>query len=245
MKISYTATIKDDDKLLKDVAKKQLLLSNRLFNKLKLNHYIFINDKDAYANDIIKTGDIIVADFDYEEEDNTKPQKGALEILYEDDWYLAVNKPANMVVHPCSYHPDNTLSNYVKAYLNNNKKIRPVNRLDNGTSGIVLFAKNEYAQERFIALKKENIKKEYLAICEGSFENNEGIIDAPIARKKGSLIEREVNFEKGQKAITNYKVIKEFTKNGNTYSIVRLLLKTGRTHQIRVHMAYIDKPLIR
>ena len=238
LKLSYTAKVEDNEKLLKNVAKKHLLLSNRLFNKLKLEKHIYINKREAFANDVIKTGDIITVDLDYKEEDNTIPQKGDLEILYEDDWYIAVNKPASMVVHPCSYHPNNTLANYIKYYLNNDKKIRPVNRLDNGTSGIVLFAKNEYAQELFKNTKE--VTKEYIAIVEGKLDIKEGTIDAPIARKEGSIIERCVDFDKGQRAITHYKVIEE----SNDTSKVLVNLETGRTHQIRVHFAYIGHPLV-
>ena len=243
MKLEYVVTENDDNRLLKDVAKKRLNLSTRLFNKIKLNHHIFINNKVAFANDIIHTDDIISIDFDYEEEDNTIPQKHDLEILYEDDWYIAVNKPANIVVHPCSYHPDNTLANYLKYYLNSKKKIRPVNRLDNGTSGIVLFAKNEYAQERFKNIKDDKVIKKYLAIVYGFLDKKEGTINAPIARKEGSIIERCID-EKGQEAITKYNVIKEFIKNDVKLSLVQIELKTGRTHQIRVHFKHIGHPLV-
>ena len=244
MNLEYVAIKEDDSKLLKDVAKSRLSLSNRLFNKLKLNHNIFINGNIAFANDIINEDDKIVINLDYKETDNIVPQKGDIKILFEDEWYLAVEKPADIVVHPCSYHPKDTLANYVKYYLNNDKMIRPVNRLDNGTSGIVLFAKNEYAQELFNKLKKDNVIKEYIALCEGILEQDEGIIDAPIARKEGSIIEREVNFDRGQKAITHYSVIKIISINDIKYSLVNVILKTGRTHQIRVHFSYIDHPLI-
>ena len=120
------------------------------------------------------------------------------------------------------------------------KKIRPVNRLDLNTSGLIIFAKNEYIQENLIKQMKEKIfTKEYLAIATGILEEKEGIIDAPIARKEGSIIERCID-ENGQIAKTKYEVIKEIGNN----SIVKCELLTGRTHQIRVHMAYIGHPLL-
>ena len=244
MNLEYIAIKKDDNKLLKNIIRERLSLSNRLFNKLKLSHNIFINNNVAYANDVIHEGDKISINLDYDEEDNVVPQKSPINILYEDEWYIALDKPANIVVHPCSYHPDNTLSNYLKYYLNNKKKIRPVNRLDNGTSGIVLFAKNEYAQELFKNLNKEEVKKEYLALVEGFLESKEGTINAPIARKEGSIIQRCIDYEKGQEAITKYKVISEYDYNDKQISLLNVLLLTGRTHQIRVHFSYINHSLI-
>ena len=135
------------------------------------------------------------------------------------------------------------MSNGVRYYfdsINLKKKIRPVNRLDANTSGLVIFAKCEYIQECFIKQMTNNtFKKEYLCITEGIFDKKSGKINLPIARKSGSIIERCID-KSGQNAITHYEVIKEF---GN-YSLVKCLLKTGRTHQIRVHMSYIGHPLL-
>ena len=144
-----------------------------------------------------------------------------------------------MVVHPSSYHLNNTLANGVKHYLNNNKKIRPINRLDRDTSGIVMFAKNEYIQE---LIKNDNtIQKEYLAIVTGIMEKNKGTINAPIARKEGSIMERIVD-ESGQEAITHYEVLDESIEMN--LSLVRVILETGRTHQIRVHFTHLGHPLL-
>lgn len=120
------------------------------------------------------------------------------------------------------------------------KKIRPVNRLDLNTTGLIIFAKNEYIQESLIRQMKNSIfTKEYLAIVTGTLENKKGIIDASISRKENSIIERCVS-KNGQRAITEYEVI----KNSKDISLVKCKLLTGRTHQIRVHMAYIGHPLL-
>lgn len=243
MTLEYKISENDENMTVKDILKKKLNISNRLITKLKLNQKIYINDKEAKINEIPSENSKVIVYIDFEEEDNTIPQKGNLEILYEDDYFLAVNKPADIVVHPCSYHLDNTLSNFVKYYLNNNKKIRPVNRLDNGTSGIVLFAKNEYVQELFKNLKEKPIK-EYLALVYGVFEQKEGVISFPIARKPNSIIEREINIKEGQEAITHYKVLKEFNMLNYSVSLINVFLETGRTHQIRVHMSYLGHCLL-
>lgn len=172
---------------------------------------------------------------DFEEQDYISAENIPLDVLYEDEYLLAVNKPADMVVHPSSYHLNGTLANGVKYYLNNNKKIRPINRLDRDTSGIVLFAKNEYIQE---CMKQENtMQKEYLTILTGLLDEKFGTINAPIARKPDSIMERIID-ESGQDAITHYKVLEECTSTKPPLSLVQVKLETGRTHQIRVHFAY-------
>ena len=239
MKFKIIVTDALKNQTFKAIIKNQLNISNRLLSKLKRLQKIFVNEKIAFVNELAKEGDIIQISFDYEEDDDTLAQNDKkIDVLYEDDLFLAVDKPANMVVHPTSLHPNGTLANYVKGYLKNNRKIRPINRLDNGTSGIVLFAKNEYAQEIFKIL---NPKKEYIAVVDGKLEKKEGTINLPIARKSESIIERIVDFEKGQKAITHYKVIKEV----NDYSVLDVFLETGRTHQIRVHLSYLGHPIVR
>ena len=243
MKLTYMVKKSDEDKQIKDIIKNEFKISTRLFTKLKRLQKIYLNKEIAYVNNKANVGDIITIDFDYDEDDDTVPEEGRIEILYEDDYYLAVNKPANIVVHPCSYHPNNTLANFVKYYLKNNKKIRPVNRLDNGTSGICLFAKNELAQELFIANKKE-IKKEYLAIIEGVLDEKKDTINLPISRKEKSIIERCVDEENGQTAITHYEVLKEGILDSQKVSLLKINIETGRTHQIRVHMSYIGHPIL-
>jgi len=240
----------DKEKSIKEIIKREFKLSNRLFTKLKNNKAIMHNSNIAMVNQIPKIGDKIT--ILVEENSNNshiiKPQEEKLDIIFEDDYLIAINKEQNIVVHPCSYHPDNTLFNFLLGYLNKYKKVtkvHPINRLDRGTSGIVLFAKNEYVQEQYKKLN-EIPKKEYIALVYGKFkgEELEGIIDAPISRKEDSIIERKVDFENGKKAITNYKVIKQYKIKDIDVSVLKLIIKTGRTHQIRVHLSYINHPII-
>lgn len=169
-----------------------------------------------------------------------------LNIIYEDEWILILNKPHGIPVHPSILHHEDSLSSGVKFYfdsINLKKKIRPVNRIDKDTSGLVVFAKNEYIQESLIKqMKLGNFYKEYIAIVEGIFKEKKGTICAPIARKENSIIERCVN-NNGAHSITNYEVLKEGKFKDTPFSIVKCILETGRTHQIRVHMNHILHPL--
>jgi len=243
MLLEYQTTEFDQNKSVKTILQREFQISNRFLTKLKLHQKILVNDTVAMINEIPPFHSKICVKIDFEEEDEIVPQEVPLEILYEDEYFLAVNKPANLVVHPCSYHPENTLANYIKAYLKNKKKIRPINRLDKGTSGIVLFAKNEYIQEQFKNLSPKP-QKEYFVITYGKWEEKVGTISLPIARKAESLIEREVNFELGQESITHYQVLSEMTYENKEYSLLKVLLETGRTHQIRVHMSYYNHFLL-
>ena len=204
-----------------------------------MNEKILVNSIPVFSSYIVHLEDKIKVYIDFEEEDNILPEKMQLDILYEDDYIIAVNKPAGIVVHPSSYHPNRTLANGIKFYLNNKKKIRAINRLDRDTSGIVLFAKNEYIQE--LMIQQKVIRKEYLAIVTGVMKNKTGKIDLPIARKEGSIMEREVSLN-GQKAITCYDVISE--SSDKSLSLVHVELATGRTHQIRVHFAYFGNYIL-
>jgi 23S rRNA pseudouridine1911/1915/1917 synthase len=159
-------------------------------------------------------------------------------IAYEDDYLLIIDKPAGMLVHPTVNEWGCTLYDYVTEYYtrkNITANIHPVSRLDRHTSGLVIFAKEPIIQHW---LSQQQMDKEYLAIVTGELPNDEGIIEAPIARKEGSIIERCVD-EKGKYAKTSYKLLSK--RNG--LSLVQLKLFTGRTHQIRVHMAHIGCPL--
>lgn len=195
-------------------------------------------------NKLLSLNDVISADLNFDEDsENIVSTEMPLNILYEDDYILAINKPANMPVHPSLRHFDNTLSNYVKYYFeskNLHRKIRIVTRLDKDTSGVVIFAKNEYVQEHLtLQMKNNTFKKEYLGILEGVIFPQSGIIDAKIARKQNSIIERCVS-ENGKLSVTHYDVIKTI----NNMSLVHFTLETGRTHQIRVHSSYIGHPII-
>lgn len=234
IKLNYNVT--NEDLNLKSILRNKLKISNRLLIKLKMNHMIFVNDIPVSINHELKENDVVEARIDFIEEDDIIPEKMDLNILYEDEYLLAINKAPGIVVHPSSYHPNGTIANGVKYYLNNKRKIRPINRLDRDTSGVVLFAKNEYIQERFIHL---NVNKEYIAIVKGTPSPIANTISAKIARKEGSIMERCVS-EAGQEAITHYKLIEEHEK----YSVLSVKIETGRTHQIRVHMAHIGHPII-
>lgn len=226
------------------VLRQEFNISSRLLSKLIKNKKVLLNNCIIDTRSTVSFGDIITVLLDFEEEsDNIVSTKMDLDIVFEDDAFLIINKPARIAIHPSIAHYDNSLSNGVKYYFESKNfytKIRPVNRLDFNTSGLVIFAKNQYVQECLISQMKQNVfKKEYLAIVLGRLDNKKGTINLPIARKENSIIERCVS-QNGQTAITDYEVIKEF----NDYSLVKCILKTGRTHQIRVHMASISHPIL-
>lgn len=243
MILKYRVTNKDVS--IKQILKEKLRVSENLVVKLKKNNKIFINNSPVYISHKIFLGDILTVDLDFNENsDNIIPNKNInLDIIFEDEYMLVINKPAGIPVHPSISHFNDSLSNGVKYYFNSkgiNKKIRPVNRLDKDTSGIVIFAKSEYIQEFLVQeMKKGNFKKYYIAILEGKLKEKQGTISAPIARKENSIIEREIN-ENGDTSISHYKVLKESDK----YSKTEFLLETGRTHQIRLHSKYIGHPIV-
>ena len=244
MNLEYIVKKDDNYTNINQILKNEFNISSRLFSKLVNLKKISINGVITDTRNSVKPKDKITISFDYEEDnENIVPKEMNLDILYEDDWLLIINKSANIAVHPSILHYDNSLSNGIKFYFDKiglKKKIRPVNRLDRNTSGIVIFAKNEYIQECLInQMKNNNFKKEYLAIVEGYFDEKSGTINKPIARKENSIIERCISLN-GKESITKYKVLKEF----NNYSFIKCILLTGRTHQIRVHLASINHPIL-
>lgn len=248
MKLIYLVTTDDNFANVKELLKTKFQISDRLLLRLKNQQKIFLNSNIISVNSLIKPSDKIEIDLDFEEDNsNILATQMNLDILYEDDSYLVINKPAGIPVHPSMEHYEDSLSNGIKYYFDSislHKKIRPVNRLDKNTSGIVIFAKNEYIQECLVRQMKENtFIKEYIAICDGIFKQKQGTINAPISRKENSIIERCIK-ENGSTSITHYEVLKEIHDNINAYSIVKCKLETGRTHQIRVHMQYIGHPLL-
>ena len=239
MELKY---IVKDEFNIRQVLKEKLGISIRLLTKLKKNKKIFLNDNNnIYLDMRVKNNDIVKVTINFDEDNsNIIPCKMDLDILYEDEYLIILNKPYNMPIHPSLNHYEDSLSNGLKYYfdkINLKRKIRPINRLDKDTSGIVVFAKNEYVQERI-----KITQKVYLAVLIGYLEGFE-IIDKPIARKKDSIIERCID-ENGEKAITEYIVLKNFHINNNEFSLVKCILHTGRTHQIRVHMASIGHPIL-
>lgn len=244
MKLKYI--IKKDEHFdnLKEVLKTKFEISDRLLIKLKKNNLIFLNNSVANIKSPVNSNDIVEISLDYiEDNTNIVPTKMDLKIVFEDDYMLVLNKPAGYPIHPSMLHFEDSISNGVRYYfdsINLHKKIRPVNRLDKDTSGLVIFAKNEYIQEHLVRQMKNNqFTKEYIAICEGTLPDVSGTINAPISRKNGSIIERCID-PSGDIAITHYDVV----KSNDALSVVHLVLETGRTHQIRVHMAHIGNPII-
>ena len=227
-----------------DILLKEFHISTHLRTKLIKNKCIYVNNNICDTRDKISIGDTITVDLSLDEDNsNIVPTPMNLDIIYEDEWLLVLHKPAGIAIHPSMLHFDTSLSNGVKYYFDSiglKKKIRPVNRLDLNTSGLVIFAKCEYIQECLSKqMENKTFKKEYLCIVSGKFKDKIGTLNLPIARKKNSIIERCVN-NNGQKSITHYEVLQEF----DNYSLVKCILETGRTHQIRVHMSYIGHPLL-
>lgn len=218
------------------------------FSNLIKNGYVAVNSEKISPSYKIQNEDEIVVYVKEEEiDDSIKPYELELNIIYEDDDILIINKPQGLVVHPGDGHQNDTL---VNALIYNKKELSTVNglnrvgivhRIDKDTSGLLLVCKNDYAHN-FIAeqLKDHTMHREYLALVTGVIANNKGKIIAPLARSKENRMKYEVNPVEGKEAVTHFEVIKRFEK----YTLIKCRLETGRTHQIRVHMDYIHHPIV-
>lgn len=218
---------------------KHLGFSHRLITKLKqAPDGILLNGEHIRTIDLMSEGDVLEINLPTDKKESISiPVEMPLDIIYEDDDILVLNKPAMLAVHESHNHLGDTLSNAVAFHLKKEGKpsvFRAVGRLDKGTSGLMVCALNRYAASRLSG----KIKKQYLAIATGVYEG-EGTIDAPIYRPDPILTVRTVD-ERGERAVTHWKALKNDGKN----TLLRVKLETGRTHQIRVHFASLGTPLV-
>ncbi len=233
-------TEKEEKYTVGQLIKNHFKVSSRLLTKLKQNDLIKLNGEHVTVRGTVKIGDELKLIMPESSSLNVIPVNIPIDIVYEDEDLLVVNKPKNMPVHPSMNNYDNTLGNAVRYYFKDIPFVyRPVNRLDRDTTGLVIVAKTPYVSNSLSKQMQNNtFKKRYLALTDGIPEPFEGIIDAPIAREQESIIKRCVR-EDGQRAVTEYKVVKK----SNDRAVAEVLLHTGRTHQIRVHFAHIGCPL--
>ncbi len=226
---------------IKNIIRQELGLSSAVLTQLKkYPEGIMLNGKSVFSTCSAGEGDILELTLRDKTSENIVPVNMDLDILYEDEDILAVNKPRNMPTHPSQNHHSDTLANGVMGYyLGREFTFRVITRLDRDTSGIVLVAKNKISSALLTRqLAEGKLKKTYLALCHGSPQKTKGIIDAPIARVDGSTILRCVSKD-GKQAITEYEKIGE----QGELSLLKLHPLTGRTHQIRVHLSYIGNPI--
>lgn len=241
--LTYTVLPEDEGRRIRQILLSKLGLSHTLLQRLKEHERVLLNGLPVFLNQTARSGDQLSVDISFNEETLIIPEKMDLNILYEDDEFLVINKPPGILVHPVGKEQTGTLANGVIYYWQTHDiqaKFRPIHRLDRKTSGLVLIGKNQFAhQHLFRQMVNRTVFREYLAIAAGALTPETGIINAPIARKPGSTVERIVAPE-GQEAITHYKVI----RCNHEASLLSLHLETGRTHQIRVHLNYLGHPLL-
>lgn len=235
------------DRLDKYISKQNANLSRMMIQKLIEENQILVNGNPQKASYKVQVGDEIVINIPEAKETDLKPQNIPIDVIYEDDDILVVNKPKGMVVHPAVGNPDGTLVNAVMEHCKGNLsgiggELRPgiVHRLDKDTSGLIMVAKNDKAHIKLSEqIQKREVKKVYLALVRGVIAENEATINMPIARSTKDRKKMAVD-KKGKTAITHFKVLERFEK----YTYLEVAIETGRTHQIRVHMAEIGHPVV-
>ena len=228
---------------------KQKGFSSQNLVQLKKNpDAVLANEVPCFMNHVLHPGDTLTLHIrEARSSEKIPPVELPLDIVYEDEDLMVINKPAGMPIHPSMNNYYNSMANALAYYFDQQNRtfvFRCINRLDRDTSGLTIVAKHYVSAGMLSAMiankAASGITREYLAIVKGSVQPPEGTITAPLGRKEGSIIERTIDFEKGESAITHYKVLDE--KKG--HSLVSLILETGRTHQIRIHMKHLGYPLI-
>ncbi|MCH4166306.1 MAG: RluA family pseudouridine synthase [Megasphaera sp.] len=207
-----------------------------------------VNGKHVKANHRLAAGDIIDVQYEVQEDLKARPQDIPLDVVYEDESIIVVNKARGMVVHPAAGNPDGTLVNALLFHCSGtlsgiNGVMRPgiVHRLDKDTSGVMVAAKTDEAHRGLAAqIKAHSARRTYWALVHGNIAEERGIVDAPIGRHPKDRIKMAVTFKNGRNAVTHFKVLKRYGQ----YTWIECKLETGRTHQIRVHMAYIGHPVV-
>ena len=241
--LNYTVSDTDNGMIVLDFLRKQGF-SRHILTAMKADREaLSVNGQKAGGRTFLSAGDHFrVRLLETGSTDGIVPVPMDIPILYEDEDILVVNKPADMPVHPSIGNYTNTLANGIAAYLASKEEICPfrcINRLDRDTSGALILAKNALSGAILSdQMRHREIHRTYLAVVEGITSEN-GTISAPIARVDDSVIERHVDFERGESAVTHYQRLD--VRNG--HSLLEIHLETGRTHQIRVHMGYIGHPL--
>lgn len=244
MNSSLKFSIKDDEAgmKLREYLRGRAKLSGRLIKSAIKNEGVFVNGNNEKMNYILKQGDLISFEVVKNESQDIEPEDIKIDVVYEDNDVIVVNKSPGMVVHPTRSYQSGTLANGLINYFRKSGQnciVRLVSRLDMDTSGLILVAKNQFAHMSLARdMHKDSFKKTYIAIVHGNLTQKSGTIDRPIFRPEGPDIRRIVD-DRGQESITHYEVTESY-KLGD---VVRISLETGRTHQIRVHMKSIGHPL--
>lgn len=238
----HTVIIKNNEKILIAYLKEDMNLSSRKAKNLLKDGLIKLNDKKAYGDSRIKSGDVL---YIYEKEkhgDNIIPQEMVLSILYEDEFMMAVDKPPAISVHPTGKNNKDTLANGIRYYFDMNNIYEPVrfyNRLDMNTSGIILIPKDGQTHSLLDRVSSTTMIKKYQAVVMGIPKDNKGYINKPISNDTDEKGRRFIS-DKGKHAITEYKLIEIYPNS----TLLDVFIKTGRTHQIRIHMSSIGHPII-
>lgn len=247
----YRLQPEDDGKKFGDILKNRFHFSHRLLQHIKQGERAWANGRFTYLTARGKAGDLLSVQLFEREEATIAGEDLPLDILYEDDYILALNKPPGQVVHPTPRYPSGTVGNAVVGYWERrgeSRLFRPIHRIDRNTSGLVVIAKNRFAHQQLARqLERRQIKKVYLGIVQGLVADDEGRIDAPIGLTPGSYVLRTI-VPDGLPSLTCYKVLKRYPSPEQKASLAATLMEftpvTGRTHQIRVHCQAFGHPLL-